>query len=242
MFKKWYSNNKKPLITHSQTMKTLKKETLLSFIAPFLPDSPVIMEAGAFNGKDSLWMNAFWPQANIHAFEPLPDAYANLKKNIGNKSNISAYPLALSYQTGTATFHVSEKPTKPGLPFQAGSLLKPKERLSRSPIQYPKTIEVPTQTIQNWAQQNNINQVDFFWLDVQGMALPILKAAGPLLHSMKALWIEVEFIEAYEKQATHHELIAWLESQGFKAIAQDFENEKDWFFGNILFVNSKPSI
>lgn len=218
-------------------MDIIKKNQILPYLKPYLPENPIIVEAGAFDGTDTRKISMNWPHGTIHAFEPIPDVFALLKGNTTEFSNVVRHPIALSDQNGTATLYVSEKPSRPGEPFQAGTLLKPKERLKHSPITYPRTITVPTITLDTWAEQHNIDHIDFMWLDLQGMALPVLKGGINILKTVRALFVEVEFIEAYENQAQYEETKAWLESQGFTAIAQDFADTTSWIYGNVLFVN-----
>jgi FkbM family methyltransferase len=217
-------------------MDIIKKNQILSYVSPYLPDKSITVEAGSFDGTDTRKMSAAWPHGTIHAFEPIPDVFALLKKNTCDLSNVIRHQVALSDHNGSATLYVSEKPSCPGEPFQAGTLLKPKERLKHSPITYPRTITVPTITLDTWAQENNIDHIDFMWLDLQGMALPVLKGGVNILKTVRALFVELEFIEAYEGQAQYEETKAWLESQGFRAIAQDFTDTTSWIYGNVLFV------
>lgn len=217
-------------------MDIIKKNQILSYAAAYLPNDPIIIEAGAFDGRDTLKMHAQWPHATIHAFEPVPEIFELLTKNTQHISQIHRHHVALSDQPGTATFYVSEKPSRPGEPFQAGSLLKPKERLNHSPITYPKTITIPTTTLDIWAQEHTISRIDFMWLDLQGAALPVLRGAEKILKTTTALFIEVEFIEAYEHQAQYQEVIDWLAKHGFKPHAKDFTDTTSWIYGNIFFV------
>ena len=101
--------------------------------------------------------------------------------------------------------------------------------------EYKKTINVPTITLDDWAQKNNVTHIDFMWLDVQGHALHILKAAPQLLKTIKILFVEVEFIQAYENQYQYNDVKTWLEQNGFVEIGRDFENTNKWFYGNALF-------
>jgi hypothetical protein len=73
-------------------------------------------------------------------------------------------------------------------------------------------------------------------LDVQGFALNILKASPDILKTTKVIHVEVEFVEAYQGQYLSHDVVAWLQGQGFMPIAQDFTNTDEWFFGDIIFV------
>ncbi len=201
-------------------MIIFKTHQALDYIQKYLPNNPVIVEAGAFDGKDTLRLVQQWPHATIHAFEPVPDIFEQLKKNTEHLNNVHRYPLALSNTTGTATFYVSEKPNKPGKPTQAGALHKPKERLKHSPIEFPHTIDVPTITLDDWATQNNIDHVDMLWLDMQGYELPVMQAAPNILKTVNVIFTEVAFIEAYENQPQYKDVRGWLENNGFTMIRQ----------------------
>ncbi len=217
-------------------MQRITKKELLPFIKTYIPKNPIIVEAGCFDGRDTLTLSTFWPEGLIHAFEPVPEIFTMLTNTTQHCHNVIRYNLALADKTGTALLHLSAKPDAPHAPFQAGSLLKPKERLTWSNVIYPTTIQVDTITLDEWAQQHAIERVDFIWLDVQGFALPILQAAPHILKTVKLLYVEVEFIEAYEGQHTYHEVKMWLETHGFSMIARDFDETPHWFFGNALFV------
>jgi FkbM family methyltransferase len=217
-------------------MDIVKKNHILAHVTQYLPDNPIIVEAGAFDGTDTCKMSSHWPKGIIHSFEPVPDVFALLEAKTSQLPNVVRHPIALSDHNGSATLYVSEKPSRPGEPFQAGTLLKPKERLKHSPITYPRTITVPTITLDTWAKENNIDHIDFMWLDLQGLALPVLKGGAQILKTVRALFVEVEFIEAYEGQAQYEEIRTWLERQGFNAIAQDFLDTTSWIYGNVFFV------
>lgn len=219
-----------------QEIKHITKKELLSCIKPYLPENPVIVEAGSFNGKDTLLLSRFWPIGTVHAFEPVPDIFSLLSENTRHCTNVHTYHYALAAHTGTAALYLSAHPEKPDQPYPAASLLQPKERLSWSKALYPKKIEVPTITLDDWAAHHAIAHIDFLWLDVQGYALPILQASTRMLSTLKVLYVEVEFIQAYAEQKQYPEVKAWLEEQGFSMIARDFDDAPTWFFGNALFI------
>ena len=139
----------------------------LEVIKPFLSDNPVIVEAGAFDGHDTKKMAQQWPQGIIHAFEPVPEIYERLVNNTHMLPQVQCHPLALSDHTGTAQFYIAEKPQKPGVASQAGSLYKPKERLQHSPIIFPRMVTVSTITLDEWAHKNGITTIDLLWLDTR---------------------------------------------------------------------------
>ena len=218
------------IITHNQVCST---------VAPFLPASPIIVEAGSFTGHDTLRLANHWPDGIIHAFEPVPSLFEKLKNATDDRTNIHCYPYALSSKTGLAEMHIAEKPNKQGIATQASSLHQAKERLQKSPIIYPKTMIVPTITLDDWSFEHKISHIDFLWLDLQGHELAALKGASRILSTVRALYTEVNFIEAYEDQPLFDEFIAWTADHGFKEIARTFKNTTDWFFGEILFVRDE---
>lgn len=210
-------------------------KNIFPILKEHLSENSVIIEAGAFDGRDTKKLSTLLPNATIHAFEPMPEIFQELVAQTMSHPTINRYPVALSNKTGTTLFYVAENPKKPGKICQAGTLMAPKERLNKSPIIYPKTIQVPTITLNDWASKNSISKVDFMWLDLQGHELAVLKAAGDLLKNTKLIYIEVNFIEAYEGQPSANQIDDWLKNQGFEPIARDFEDHHQWFFGAILY-------
>jgi FkbM family methyltransferase len=208
----------------------------IEIIKQFLSDNPVIVEAGAFNGYDTKKMALQWPKGIIHAFEPVPEIYERLVQNTQMLPNVYRYPLALSDHTGTAEFYISEKPTKPGVASQAGSIHKPKERLSHSPIIFPRMTTVQTITLDQWADENGVSAIDLLWLDTQGHELAILQAAPKMIHNIKLVLAEVSFIESYEGQPLYEDVVVWMFNHGFEQIGRDFADTNQSFFGNALFV------
>ncbi len=217
-------------------MLTFKPHQALGHIQKYLPNNPIIIEAGAYDGRETLRMATLWPQGTIHTFEPVPELFEKLKQNTAHLPHVRCYPMALGDTTGTATLYISEKPTKPGKASQANSLLKPDKRLELSPLIFPRTIQVPTITIDDWAKRYEIDHVDFLKLDIQGYELNVMKACPLILANVKVILTEVEFVSAYEGQYLYADVKSWLEQQGFTMIGKDFIDDIDWFFGNILLV------
>lgn len=219
-------------------MYYFKSDQALTVIEPYLPPNPIILEAGAFDGSDTIRMAKKWPSAMIYAFEPVPELYARLKNNTYQYPNIHCYQIALSNTNGTAPFYISEKSAKPGIPSQAGSLLSPKDRLRYSSMQFPYTIQVPTITLDSWAQQHSISRIDCAWLDMQGHELNVLQASNVILPSLKAIYSEVGFYENYANQPIYTDVKKWLEAHNFKEAGKNFLTFDDHFFGNVLFVRN----
>jgi len=211
--------------------KHLKGEIPLEFIGQFLPDNPIILEAGAHIGTDTLKMATYWPHSIIHAFEPVPAVLKELEGRIASFTNVYCYPLALSNTSGETTLFVSN-----GESNGSSSLLPPKEHLIIHPsVSFDEKILVKTITIDDWARISNIQKVDFLWLDLQGVELKVLKSGTELLKSVKVIYTEVSLVENYEGGELYSDLREWLEFKGFRVVRE----ELPWVdMGNVLFVRN----
>ena len=66
-------------------------ESVLNEVKPYLPEDPIIIEAGAYNGLGTMKMEKFWPQSAIHAFEPVPEIFEMLTRNTHELDIVSCY-------------------------------------------------------------------------------------------------------------------------------------------------------
>lgn len=207
---------------------TRNQPVSLEFIGTFLPEDPVIVEAGAKFGTDTKKMSLFWPKGRIFTFEPVPELYSATVHNTRNYRNVKCCPLALSERSGEDTLFVSS-----GKSVGASSLLRPNVHLNIHPDTFFNSeIEVRTISIDDFAEQENISAVDFLWLDTQGTELAIMKGAPRIMKTVKLIHTEVSLMEVYDNAPLYAEVRQWLESQGFCVIAE----ELPWAdMGNVLF-------
>jgi 2-O-methyltransferase len=211
-------------------------KAIFTMIAPILPNDPIIVEAGAFNGKDSVLLANFWQQGHVHSFEPVPELYARVVEATKNCNNISTYQVALADKEGATDFYISSFKASSDRPSASSSLLAPTGHLTAWPrIKFKKKISVPTITIDAWAEKNSIDHVDFLWLDTQGSELSILKSAPRVLKTVKAMLLEVEFVELYKDQPLFADVKTWLEANGFKFVAM----RAGKLDGDALFIKEK---
>ena len=222
-------------------MLRLKKRNLYHELAEIIPDNITIVEGGAFHGHDTVQIARAFPNSKIYSFEPIPELFAHVVETTQGYPNIHPINLALGEKDGTATFWPSENPKKPGKHSQAGSLLKPKERLQHSPIRFNEPITINAISLDTWAKQNKIDRIDFLWLDLQGYESAVLEGAKHLLPEISYIYTEVNFIEAYEGLKQYPEVVSWLAEHNFEIIGKDFDDTQTSFFGNILCRNVKKS-
>ena len=203
----------------------------LSQILPYVPDSPVVIEAGAFNGMDTLKLSKQFNKGHIHAFEPVPEVYQQLVERAGQLPNVTTHPVALGAAPGTLTMYLSGATAEQR---SSSSLLPPKDHLKiHDHIAFDERIEVPVITLDGWAAEADVERVDFMWLDMQGNELAVLKASPRIMATVQAIYTEVSLVETYEGVPLYGELREWMESQGF-TVAIEKLPWKD--MGNVLFV------
>lgn len=206
----------------------MKNKITKSFIAQFLPENPIIVEAGAHKGKDTTEMSNLWPDAVIHAFEPT-EIYEQLVQNTSAYPNIHTYNIALDSISSQKKMYAAI-----GKYTQLSSLHKPSEYFTKNPKFKFEEITVNTITLDEWAEQNDISQIDLLWLDAQGAELSIIEGATKILQKTKVLFVEANTIERYENSVLYNELKKWLLAHNFIEIAKDEEVLNNRF--NVLFM------
>ena len=198
------------------------------FIKTLLGENPIIVEAGAHRGRDTVKLAKLFPRATIHAFEPIKTLFVELQEKIAGYSNIITYNHALGSTTGTAPIYISS-----GTSDAASSLLRPELYCSERPgVLFNAENQIATMTLDDWAVANNIEHVDFMWLDMQGYEHAALSAGPKILSTVSLIHTEVNYTQRYAGHPLFNEYKNWLELQGFQLI---LEAPKTATWGNALF-------
>lgn len=159
----------------------------------------------------------FAPNLTIYGFdadaEACNEANADLEARQVNWTE-KHIPLALSNIEGKATLYVTKYPG-------CSSLYPPSEeyikRFSGNSelIELKSTVDLSTTTLENFCKTEDIKEIDFLHLDVQGAELKVLQGAGGILnHSVLGLVTEVEFTELYASQPLFSDVDIYLRNQG----------------------------
>jgi 2-O-methyltransferase len=202
-------------------------------IRQYLPQKPVIVDAGAHDGSDSVEMCRIFRGSKIYAFEPVPVIFDRLRENTKRYSRIKCYNLALSSQSGPQKLYVSS-----GTSDGSSSLLRPKDHLLDHPdVFFESEINVNTITLDDWASKEHISQVDFLWLDLQGSELEVLKASKKVLRLVSVVHMEVSTRMTYENVPLYTKVKEWMKEIGFVAEVEAIP--EGWDMGNVLFVREK---
>ncbi len=217
------------------------------------PGLNVIYEIGACEGEDTTKYARRFPHACCWVFEPLPANFTKLQEALARHPEIKAkaFCLALSNQSGAATFHVSSAaPAIEGTSSnearagnKSSSLLRPRDDkpVNLQWLEFSEAIEVQTETIDNFCEKQGITNIDFVHMDVQGAELKVLSGATRMLPRIRVIWMEVAFEKTYEGQPLEPETTRWMADRGFRKIHQvSYGPEGDALYYNMRLPLSWP--
>lgn len=173
----------------------MSKKEIHQWIQELLKDikDPVIFECGANTGSDTVKLASI-PGATVHAFEPEPRC--DLSKM---PQNVVVNKLAVSDKTGEATFNMSDAAGHEWT--YSSSLLPPKNHLAaHRHVKFVRQVKVKTITLDEYCLANNIDHIDFLWMDVQGAEGKVFEGAEKILRKTRHIYTEYSNEEMYAGQ------------------------------------------
>ena len=246
-------------------MKLLTIDDVLNEPAPFerelkalfnRDDKLLILDIGACTGEDSIRYVNLFKNASVIAFEPLPNNTEVMREHIskfGKNDSIKVEEFGLSDEDGKASFYVSG-----GSPYNIAdgefTTIIPKEWNKSSSLLKPAALmkkEIPwldfdtetiiiTKRLDTYLIQNKIKDIDFIHVDVQGAEMKVLLGIGEFIQNVKAILIEVENVELYEKQPLKYDIQHFLLNRNFRIIKDTSlgQTSGDCFFINVKYFTT----
>lgn len=196
----------------------------LKLIAKMLPKNPVIFEAGSNDGTDTIKIHKMWPNSKIIAMEADPYNFKRFLKNTQKYPNIQGYQLAVNTFSGSVKFNISK------FNRNIGSLLKPPSGLGF--FLRNQQIDIPCENLDQWCKDNQIDHIDFMWLDLEGIELQILQSSPSILKTVKVIYTETRLKSVRSKTSLYVPLRSFLESEGFELKAHWYTQN---FIGDAIF-------
>ena len=169
---------------------------------------PVILDIGCNDGTHTVAFLKLFPLSRVFAFEPDPRALASFRSTIKG-DRVQLFDIAISDSDGVTDFYVSDGyPTstawegyRPNGWDLSGSIKKPKEHLREFPwCEFKSTISVTTRSLDSWASENGVEQIDLIWADVQGAEQNLIEGAKDTLSRTRFFYTEYSNVELYENQ------------------------------------------
>lgn len=180
----------------------------------YIPALGTIIDAGANQGQFAIAANYFYPSAQIHSFEPLPDVFPILQHNTRKLSGITTYNIALGNANGKLEFY-SNAYSHASSALKVSAIQKsllPKTAASR-------TIETPVQRLDDLDLEFQLNSPALLKMDVQGFEKEVLKGARNILPHIDYLLFESSFVQLYDGEPLFDEMHSFVKELGFELIA-----------------------
>ena len=184
---------------------------LLELLRPINPQ--VIFDAGANVGTWTLLAKALYPQAQIHAFEPLPRHIVGFRQRTAGLGDVQLHEIGLGREPGRTVMKVTD--------FSDASSLLPLTETGKKQwhLKQVEEVPIPIERLDDWIVKHQLPQPDLIKLDVQGFELEVLRGAEQTLARTRAVLTEVSFFEVYKGQCLFHELAEYLVKSGFRLVA-----------------------
>ena len=188
-----------------------------------------VFDCGARYGEMAVRFRAMFPTCKVYSFEPTPETFEVLKRNVGGDPNVEIVPAAVGEHNGTLNFYMNEDE-------QSNSLVKIREDA--------KVTQVKVIRLEDFCREKGIGHIDLFKIDVEGFELAALKRLERLLRAIEVdvVYTEVRF-EPLGEGCTHFtELVSYLQGFGYRFMgfyAAIYQPDLRFDWGDIIMVSDR---
>lgn len=169
-------------------------------------DNDTIFDIGANIGWYSNHLSKKLPGSTIYSFEPIPETYAQVKKNteLNQSKNIHLNNFAFADKKQTLTFFYS--PTVTG----ASSSVNITENSNMVKL------ECEANTIDHFVKEKNIDKIDFIKCDVEGAEFFVYKGGAESISKYKPI-VFTEMLRKWAAKFNYHpnDIIAFFKQFGY---------------------------
>ena len=211
----------------------MKADGFYKKVKKYVGDARVMLDIGSFNARDAVLMAKECPTAKVFAFECNPMAIKLCENHIKESKckNVTLIKKAVSNVSGNISFYQAAWNQARG----ASSVLDSSGLYDKIlPFDMTK-IEVESTRIDDWAKENEIDQIDVVWADVQGAETQVFGSFGKLLNNIKAIHSEVLFEKLYTNCSLYKDLKEMLEKNGFDELL--LEESPNGYWSDVIFIN-----
>lgn len=159
------------------------EEESTKLLEGLLKPGMTVIDAGSHVGYYALLAaRQIGPEGRVYAFEPDPDNYELLLRNIAlnGYTNIEAVKKALSNQVGTATLFLT-------------TLDNGRHSTYRHGLPERGSVDVETTTIDTFLEARGWPTVDLVKIDIEGAEMDVLEGASQFLAKCPSLKVIIEF-------------------------------------------------
>lgn len=193
-----------------------------------------VFDVGANVGQTTLSIKGRFPDARVHAFEPVDSTFTTLQRNVQGLDGVTVHRLALSDRVGSAV-----------ITAQANSQLN--HFVSGVTEESEGTERVHTDTLDAFCARQQIDWIDLLKVDAEGADLQVLRGGDRLFRDGRIAFVFVEagFVPTDSGHVYLPALLEYLTSAGAEPYAfydywhrpsPEHGGQCGLVFANVLFV------
>jgi FkbM family methyltransferase len=175
----------------------------------------VVVDVGANKGQFAESVIAHQPYAQLHLFEPIPEAFETLRQNLADLGGIHFNNLALGNFNGHHDLVVRRFD-------EATSFLDLGKRLIDGvyglDFASDRTIKAEVRKLADYVRDHDVPAIELLKLDVQGYELEVLRGAEEILPRVHWIYTEAQFQELYAGGPSFTDTFAFLNARGFDLV------------------------
>lgn len=141
-----------------------------------------VIDGGANIGNYSKWVHKFSPQAKIYAFEPVVETYEKMCKNVATNAQVVPLNQGLFQEKMTKKINLYTQDKHASL-YEI-------EGVNQKPL---GTIEIKLIKGDEFAKENEIEEIDFLKLDLEGADFDALLGFEEMIQKGKVRIIQFEY-------------------------------------------------
>jgi FkbM family methyltransferase len=169
---------------------------------------PTLVDGGANRGTTVAALRARFPEALIHAFEPIPALAQGLRARFAADPRLIVHQAALASEEGFLAFQVLASDVASSA-LSASDLAR---RYQGEHVDVRERLEVLALRLDAAVPET----IDALKLDLQGFELEALRGLGRRLGEVRAILTEVELAPLYDGQPLFADVDLFLRAQGFR--------------------------
>ncbi len=190
----------------------------------------IVIEVGAHIGIDTLYLSQKVNDGKIYAFEPNPQSYYFLKKNIKKNSIKNAVLINAGVSDADGNLrYVSNKYNS-----AKGSFINDKQDIIRKRTSPYIEINIPTMTLDKFVEEYKLSYVDFIKIDTEGFEPFVIKGMSNILKTYSpVIYFEVHGLNIEQKHNDLKQIYEYLTPLSFSI----FKNKTKVNSSNLLKFN-----
>ena len=172
-----------------------------------------ILDVGANVGQFAVASAKLFPSASVYSFEPLPDCYERLSKNVASLNNVKLNFTALGEEIGEVQFNVNEHAHSSSILSLSDSHLK-----AFPHARHVEKLMVPVSTLDTVFGDIKFNAPSLLKLDVQGYESQVLCGGRQTLKRIDYVILESSFKPMYEGEKVFLSILDLMKSFDFEFV------------------------